>query len=52
MEIILSHNSYLYTYLKEQWREMNSPKYQHYFDEWFNGLVESQIYWLTEEMKT
>lgn len=35
----------LKTYLENEWRENNPPKYQHYFNEWYGNLTESQLHY-------
>ena len=38
-------------WLRERWRKDNHPKYQQYFDPWFEHLTESQIYYFNEQKK-
>ena len=38
-------------WLRERWRRDNHPKYQQYFDPWFDHLTESQIYYFNEQRK-
>jgi hypothetical protein len=30
-------------YLKKEWKYCNHTKYQHYFEDWFNKLTETQL---------
>ena len=40
----------LHTYLEREWRFNNHAKYQHYFEEWFSNLTDSQIFYFTKDM--
>ena len=32
-------------YLETEWRNNNPPKYQHYFNNWYQKLTDNQIYY-------
>lgn len=33
----------VYEWLKNEWRRSNHSKYQHYFEEWFQNITQSQV---------
>ena len=36
-------------YLRKMWRVSNHAKYQKYFDEWYENLTNTQIYYFNKE---
>ena len=43
-------NIELFTWLQNEWKLCNLPKYQKYFTIWVNNLTENQILGFTKEM--
>lgn len=38
-------------WLKDCWRRSNIPKYQHYFEPWFNNLTDAQLMHFSKQKK-
>ena len=38
-------------WLQERWHRDNNAKYQQYFELWFTNLIDSQLYYFSEQKR-
>lgn len=44
-------NDELKEWLRERWRRDNLPKYQHYFEPWYENLTDAQKHYFSRQKK-